>query len=81
MDVDTKTVTSIPAAAKLYNSPIYGCESGFVIGTDAASKSAAPSGWAKNYDIVSDTERAKTEYGLDYEDYLEKVLYEKYYAK
>ena len=74
------SVTEVPAAANLYNSPVWGCRADFIIGTNVANKDSKPSGWGSRFDILTSDKRAEIAYGVDYEGYL-KALYGKGYAE
>ena len=74
-------VTDVPAAAKVYNSPVYGCGEGFIVGTGIASRAAHPTGWGKYCDIVAEDTRADVRYDVTYEEYLAIVIGERYFEK
>lgn len=76
-----KSVTDIPASANNYNSPIYNCKDGFVIGTGVASKTAKPAGWGNRFDIQSSTARATVQWNVSYGEYMDLILSATYFEK
>ena len=64
------TVTDIPAAANYYNSPFFGCQTGFTVYLGAAER---PAGYGAAWDYITADEKVKVELGMSYEDYLAAI--------
>lgn len=74
------TVTDIPAAAHNYNSPVYNCKDGFIIGTAVASKTSKPSGWGNRFDILNSTARATVMWNVSFTEYMDSILAATYFG-